>query len=648
MAQRVLMIVESPNKAKKIRGYFSNFNLMATVGHFKDLPRDAMGVEPPLHQPEYVVSEGKQAFIAKLKAAAKEADLIYVATDPDREGEAIAAHVVNTLGKSHSGKVSRITYTEITRKAIEQAIKSKRSVDWSLVRAQEARRVLDRYVGYLVSPELTKKFKAKGINTSLSAGRVQSVAVKLVDERQRAIESFEPIKHYGIAMTLVKAGIEFEAVWKPLVAKGELIIDVNEAKRVMERTHSVKVMKVLNVQRKVAAPKPLITSSYVRLMAAALKMTTKAAMDAAQKLFEAGLITYHRTDSPVMSDEFVQEVRAFAERNKLPLPATQRTVKVAANAQQGHECLRVTDINLMNPRLAGVDDDLLKAVYELVWMVTLQSQLVDGEDIATTVCFQNASEDVFASRARSVKLSGWRAAAAQFRQSNSARESTAELDSNEDQEEAAIVQTIPSLTESESLTPLSVTLQDKITEPDSPYTEKTLVEKLDKLGIGRPSTYAATIERIIQMQYVERNNKTLQLTATPFGSAMVSELDKQFGFMEYRYTADVEMSFDLIAQRKADYVSVVHTAWESLQNELNRYKANEVTGSVSAIDSAAIAKPSVSINAKAQPKGAPGEICPICGKGHLSVKKLGSGERAGRDFIGCSNFPICRFFQWMH
>lgn len=313
MAQRVLMIVESPNKAKKIRGYFSDFNLMATVGHFKDLPRDSMGVEPPMHKPEYVVSEGKQAFITKLRAAAKEADLIYVATDPDREGEAIAAHVVNTLGNSHSSKISRITYTEISRKAIEQAIQAKRSVDWNLVRAQEARRVLDRYVGYLVSPELTKKFKARGINTFLSAGRVQSVAVKLIDERQRAIEMFTPVKHFGVSVNLVKSGIEFEAVWKPLLAAGELITDVNDAKRVVDRTHSLKVIKVLNTPRKVAAPKPLITSSYVRLMAAALKMTTKASMDAAQKLFESGLITYHRTDSPVMSEEFIQEVRGFAE-----------------------------------------------------------------------------------------------------------------------------------------------------------------------------------------------------------------------------------------------------------------------------------------------------------------------------------------------
>lgn len=656
--QRVLMIVESPNKAKKIRGYFTSFNLMATVGHFKDLPRDSMGVEPPGHQPEWVVSEGKHTFITKLRAAAKNADLIYVATDPDREGEAIAAHVVNTLGKSHISKISRITYTEISRKAIEQAIQDKRSVDWSLVRAQEARRVLDRYVGYLVSPELTKKFKASGIDTFLSAGRVQSVAVKLIVERQREIDNFTPTKHFGVAVSLIKSGIEFEAIWKPLLKSGELITDLNLANTVIARTHTLKVIKVFNTPRKVPAPKPLITSSYVRLMAAALKLTTKAAMDAAQKLFEAGLITYHRTDSPTMSADFAVNVRAFAERNRLPVPATVRVVKEDANAQQGHECLRVTDIDLMNPRLAGIDDPHLKAVYELVWMVTLQSQLSDGEDLSTTISFQNSSEDLFASRSRKVKLPGWRAAADQFKQSTQSKTSTAELD-DADQEGSVGHISLPDLNENESLTPLSVNLQNKTTEAPSLYTEKMLVEKMEKLGIGRPSTYAATIEKIIQIHYVERNSKTLQLTPLPFGSAIVTALDKQFSFMEYGYTADIEMSFDLIAQRKADYLTVVHNAWASLQNELEQFKHTTLVDKPVLNDSAnavivkrtpliSTVKAISSVQPKSIKSSNPGDSCPECKKGVLSVKKIQSGVNAGRSFIGCSKFPHCRAFLWTH
>jgi len=662
--QRVLMIVESPIKAKKFRAFFPDFKLIATVGHFKDLPRESMGVEPPKHQPEYVVSEGKQSVVTQLKAAAKDADIIYVATDPDREGEAIAAHVVNTLGKAFANKISRITYTEISKKAIEGAIQAKRNVDWPLVRAQEARRVLDRYVGYLVSPELSRKFKAAGIGTFSSAGRVQSVAVKLVAERQREIDAFKPVKHFGVNVSLVKAGIEFEALWKPALKTGELVTDVNLANAVIARTHTVKVTHVASTPRKVPAPKPLITSSYVRLMGAALKMTTKAAMDSAQKLFEVGLITYHRTDSPTMSADFAAEVRAFAARKQLPVPVSIREIKLAANAQQGHECLRVTDIELMSPGAAGIDDPQLKAVYELVWMITLQSQLSDGENLSTTITFENGAKDSFISKALQVKQLGWRAAANLFKQNNEAKAATSDLDS--ENEEKLTPSSLPELSLNESFTPRSVTLQTKLTEAPSLYTEKTLVEKLEKLGIGRPSTYASTIERILQLNYVDRNKKTLQITPLPFGTAMVNALDKKFSFMEYSYTADIEMEFDLIAQRKAEYLPVVNTAFEALQQELERFKSAELSDkaqehlasmkpSPAATQIAKSSKPpsdaqsKPSINSTVTRKQCmPGDKCPDCETGVASIKKIKEGKNVGRSFIGCSNFPNCRLFQWLH
>ena len=662
--QRVLMIVESPNKAKKIRGYFPDFKLIATVGHFKDLPRESMGVEPPKHQPEYVVSEGKQSVVTQLKAAAKVADIIYVATDSDREGEAIAAHVVNTLGKTFANKISRITYTEISKKAIEGAIQARRNVDWPLVRAQEARRVLDRYVGYLVSPELSRKFKAAGIGTFSSAGRVQSVAVKLVAERQREIDAFKPVKHFGVSVSLVKAGIEFEALWKPALKTGELVTDVNLANAVIARTHTVKVTHVASTSRKVPAPKPLITSSYVRLMGAALKMTTKAAMDSAQKLFEAGLITYHRTDSPTMSADFAAEVRAFAVHKQLPVPVSIREVKLAANAQQGHECLRVTDIELMSPGAAGIDDPQLKSVYELVWMITLQSQLSDGENLSTTITFENGAKDSFISKALQVKQLGWRAAANLFKQNNEAKAATSDLDS--ENEEKLTPSSLPELSLNESFTPRSVTLQTKLTEAPSIYTEKTLVEKLEKLGIGRPSTYASTIERILQLNYVDRNKKTLQITPLPFGTAMVNALDKKFSFMEYSYTADIEMEFDLIAQRKAEYLPVVNTAFEALQQELERFKSSELSDkaqehlasmkpSPAATPIAKSSKPPSAVPSQPSTNSTvtgkqcmPGDKCPECKTGIASIKKIKEGKNVGRSFLGCSNFPNCRLFQWLH
>jgi DNA topoisomerase-1 len=631
---KVLMIVESPNKAKKIRGFFPGFTLVATVGHFKDLPADSMGVEPPDHKPDYVVSKGKQAIVTKLRAAAKAADIIYVATDPDREGEAIAAHVVNTLGKVHEKKIARITYTEVNKKAIERAIEMKRTVDWPLVKAQEARRVLDRYVGYLVSPELTKKLKSRG-----AAGRVQSPAVRLIVDRQREIQTFKPITHYGVTASMINAGIEFEAVWKPGIPQHTLITDIQQAETVMSRTHTLTVHQVDKVPRIVAPPKPLITSSYVRLMGGALKMTTKTAMDAAQKLFEAGLITYHRTDSPTMSDEFVATVRAFAHNNKLPVPPTVRELRGSANAQQGHECLRVTDIELV--KADGLDDPQLRAVYGLVWLVTLQSQLADGEDALTTIQFRNATDDVFVSKARQVMQAGWRLAARQFQQPDAGT-------ADEQEDDRVSPSTLPALVVNQLLTPTSVTLRTKVTEPPSPYTEKSLVEKLEKLGIGRPSTYASTIERIVQMGYVARHKKSLQLTATEQGIAVIDELAGHFVFMEYSYTAQIESAFDAIAQRKADYLGVVHTAWEALQQELKHFSGGASNvAPVPAVPLAPTQQPKQPARV-IEPKAIPGSRCPSCASGVLSINKLKSGSNAGRAFMGCTHFPVCRFFQWVH
>lgn len=679
---QVLMIVESPNKAKKIRGYFPEFNVIATVGHFKDLPPKEFGVSPPLHKPEYIVVEGKEPIISKMTAAAKKADVIYVATDPDREGEAIAAHVVNTLGQAHAKKIARITYDEISKAAIQKAISAKRQVDWPLVRAQEARRVLDRYVGYTVSPVLTDKLRKLGYSEFLSAGRVQSVAVRLVVERAQEIAVFKSITHYGVKARLIKVGVEFDVSWKPDKPAGELVTDISEAQTVIVRTNTLKLINLSQTPRKIAAPKPLITSSYVRLMSAALKLTTKQAMDAAQSLFEQGLITYHRTDSPTMSEDFMVTVRDFAVRHKLPIPDTARQAKAGAHAQAGHECLRVTDINLVNARAAGVDDALLQSVYQLIWTITLESQLAAGEDIVTTAQFVNHAQDSFFSKTKSKKFLGWRQAAVLFSQSTETKEAATSLES---ESEDATLASLPDLKINESLTPLSVELETKKTEPPAAYTEKTLVEKLDKLGIGRPSTYAQVIERIIFMNYVTRQAKTLRLDPTPKGCSIVLAMNTHFSFMEYAYTATLEESFDLIAQRKAEYLPVVNQAWESLTQEMKRFEAAALPSDIERFKPTSVSNtdktPTVrnqTITKKAQPKksptntplndkkvgdikkpvtsdkkhvppsskATPGDKCPNCNQGTIEVKKLKSGKNIGRPFMGCSAYPACNFFQW--
>jgi DNA topoisomerase-1 len=400
-------------------------------------------------------------------------------------------------------------------------------------------------------------------------------------------------------------------------------------------------------------------------MGSVLKLTTKVAMDAAQKLFEAGLITYHRTDSPAMSAEFVGCVRTFATKHRLPAPASPRIHKMKANAQGAHECLRVVDIEMRDIAGAGIDDPLLKKVYTLVWMITLQSQLADGENTVTTAILKNGSNDSFISKATQVKFQGWRDAAVKFGHSHDLKSATEELNSQENSEKAP-VGSLPELIIGESLTPLRVDLVTKLTEPPAVFTEKSLVKTLEKMGIGRPSTFASTIEKILQVNYVTRNSK-LQFAPTALGKAMVHALNPEFSFMTYQYTADIEESLDLIALGKAEYKSVVQSAWDVLLKELESFKTKPLPSQINLI--AADTQPPV---AGAQPERAtasgsrrkptkasssatrttkpttstPGSLCPECKTGKLQMKKIQGGANAGKSFIGCTSYPQCRFFSW--
>lgn len=648
----VLMIVESPVKAKKIKSFFPAFEILATLGHFKDLPRAGMGVEPPFHKPEYVVMEGKEKIITKLRFSAKKADIIYVATDPDREGEAIAAHVANTLGNTFSSKISRVTYTEITKSAIEKAIQAKRKIDWQLVKAQEARRVLDRYIGYMVSSELSNKFKQAGINTYLSAGRVVSVALRLIVDRHNEILSFVPTTHYGVTATLIKSGIEFEAQWAPQLPPKTLMTDANLAHAVASRTHALTITQIDKQPKKVLPPQPLITTSYVKLVSAKLKITTKKAMDAAQTLFEHGLITYHRTDSPYMSPDFAHSVRKYAERNQLTVPPDIREVKAKANAQEAHECLRVTDITQVNVKLADVDDEYLSSIYQLIWLTTLESQLADGIDHVTTVLLKNAAEDSFIARTKQQSAPGWRAASLKLLGNafykNQADNNAAEIPTF----------SLPDLSPKESLTALKTNVITKKTEAPSIYNEHSLIDRLEKLGIGRPSSYASTIERMVTLNYVLRDKK-LRITPQEIGIATTESLKSKFAFMDYQFTAELETAIDDIAERKQEYVKVVNQVWNKLQHEIALYKQSptprlpqsvkpidEVTKSSSSIKKSSLDKTRKSPSGSRQSKVSAGAQCPTCSQGVLAMKKIANGPNTGKSFLGCNKFPACKHFQW--
>ena len=672
----ILFVVESPNKAKSIRNYFPDFKVVATVGHFRDLPVDRIGAEPPKHEPEYVTMEGKADVEKNLRAAANKATVIYLATDPDREGEAIAAHVANLLGQKHKAKIHRVTYVEVNKKSIENAINNKRQIDWALVRAQEARRVIDRYVGYIVSPVLTNKFKehVSAIHF-LSAGRVQTIALKLIVERQRTIQNFKSVEHYGVTAYCLKEGIDYRAQWAAngisdaSLASTEddekkqgsgLMTDKALAEAVKARTDALTVFKVVKKAVAIAPSKPLTTSSFVRLMSGKLRLTTKASMDAAQKLFEQGLITYHRTDSPVMSNDAQEAVRAFARAQGLPVPETARTVKAKQGSQEGHECLRVTDIANTLPEL--VDQSLMK-VYQLVWLTTLQSQLANAIDDRTTVILKNATEDVFIAKGSVQKELGWRAS---LKLSKNDSIESEKIKGGEEK-----IAKLPMLAEGEAAIVESTTLEIKHTKPLSVFSEKTLVEKLDKLNIGRPATYAQIIERINEQGYIERDTK-LNLTSTALGECVIDVLDGQYSFLNYEYTAELESLFDQIADRKHEmsYLPVVDAVYSSLEFDSSTLEALALPTVI--CEKMRLVKPKAKPKSKSKKSGAKkmgtvvafssakknsgmdkssfvvGTQCTTCQSGTLSIKSLKGGDNVGKEFVGCSAFPTCKHFQWVN
>jgi len=349
-----LLIVESPGKTKKVQDFLKDFQgsewlVKASFGHIRDLPKKEMGVDTENFKPKYVPTDKGKSVIKQLSELAKKADSIYLATDPDREGEAIAWHLLDALkGPIAKKPVKRVTYTEITEKAVCEAVSQPRDIDMNLVAAQEGRRVLDRLVGYTVSPILSQS--AGG---NLSAGRVQSPALRLVVERERKIKDFKVIQHYGVELffdykELVSDG--WKAVWLPkqgwLEPNQEYFLDQITATKIAALT-SLKVVDCLDTENKTSPPAPFTTSSLQQAASNALKMSPKKTMEVAQKLYEEGLITYMRTDSPNLSAEAASEIRNWALQNDLPLPAEVRVFAVKKGAQEAHEAIRPTHVDVV-------------------------------------------------------------------------------------------------------------------------------------------------------------------------------------------------------------------------------------------------------------------------------------------------------------
>ena len=590
-----LLILESPGKVKKVQEILGpGWKVAASVGHVRDLPTKEMGVAAPDFKPHYVPTDRGKEVLARLAGLVKNADAVYLATDPDREGEAIAWHLADAL-KLKDAK--RVTYAEITEKAIKAALDAPRSIDMALVAAQEGRRVLDRFCGYMVSGPLSNVAGQK-----LSAGRVQSPAVRLVVEREREIQNFYSMTHYGAELTFenvdnITDGWKASWLVKPWLEEGKEYLADRPLAEKAASLRSLEVIDCKESESRSAPPAPFTTSSLQQAASNALKFSPKQTMQLAQKLYEGGHITYMRTDSPNLSKDAVEAIRAFCESQGWPLVEKPRTWKSREGAQEAHEAIRPTHIEKED---AGEIADE-KALYRLIRLRSLASQLEDAV-YAVRVLQLGAELDgkqaVFETRGRTMLSQGWKVLAA-----NDA--ATEDADDSAEPENP-----VPAMKPGTCPTALSGVVLTKKTKPVARYTEASLVRELEKRGIGRPSTYAAILDTIMSRGYVKTEKRNL--IPTPLGVVVVDSLCGNFSFVEYEFTRTMEQALDDIADGKAQYRVIISEAHTRLEQELQTFSR------------------------------ATGKVCEKCGKLMVRrTKKPGKDGKGGYDFWGCSGWPEC-------
>lgn len=602
-----LMIVESPNKVKKIQGMLgSGWTVKASVGHIRDLPKTTTGVDTSNFRPTYETTNPK--VVQGLKAAAKslrDTD-IYLATDPDREGEAIAWHIQQVLGVKSPW---RVIFQEITDSAIKKAVQSPRAMDLHLVAAQEARRVIDRLVGYTVSGPLTRTLRREARFSSIkaSAGRVQTPALRLVVERERAIRDFVPRDHFG-AQILFSGGWHAEWVTKPWCPEGEVLITDRQLAERAARTRQVSVQTAQDGTAQESPPPPFTTSSLQQAASTTLKMRPQDTMKTAQSLFEAGAITYIRTDSPVLSEESVAAIREEARRRQWPLPEQPPRYKAKGNAQEAHEAIRPTHIEQTD--CGGSPTE--QALYALIWRRTMASQLLPARYATRTVNLVSLDHTgprpyTFLAASRTLTHPGWRIT----QQAETAAQTEEEGDDSEGPNP------VPVLRSGQALTAQDGKIIIKKTKAPPRYTEASLIKALESQGIGRPSTYAAILANIERRGYVSLKKRALY--AEPLGESVIDILGPHFSFADLPYTADMESALDQIAAGQSSYQSVVRAAWERLEGECAAQPGFAIRENVSGAST---------------PTG-PVIPCPQCGKPLRSL----TGKRG--PFWGCSGYPQC-------
>lgn len=596
-----LVIVESPSKAKTIKKYLGNdYEVIASQGHIIDLPVSKMAVDTENDfKPEYKVMKGKAKIVKQIKDEAKNKDRIYLATDPDREGEAIAWHIKNVLNINDSEEC-RIEFHEITQNAVKKAVKNPRKVDQNLVDAQQARRILDRIVGYKLSPLLWKKIK-KG----LSAGRVQSVALKIIMDKEREIRNFKSEEYWLIFAKLAHCkDIVLAKFYGDINGKIELKNEkqVNEILSKID-SKEYKVIDVKKSERKKNPPAPFTTSSLQQEASRKLGYGVKRTMMIAQKLYEAGHITYMRTDSTRLSDEAKKMAKEYIKSEFGDKYYTDREFKAKGNAQDAHEAIRPTHVEA-NLDLEKDEERL----YNLIKNRFLASQMAIAIYDTTKIRIQ-VEDYIFHVNGSVIKFDGF------MKLYIEGKDAKAKGKDTDQEDEELENNNLPILNIGDALTQKDLKAEQKFTEPPVRYTEASLVKAMEEKGIGRPSTYAPTISTLQDRVYIEKENK--YLVPTELGEIVDNMMEENFkDIVDLKFTAEMETKLDMVAENKENYVEMLHEFYEPFIKNLE-----EVEDKIEKVKI---------------PEQVSDEKCELCGR-NMVIKQGRFGK-----FLACPGYPECK------
>ncbi len=609
-----LVIVESPAKANTIKGYLgSNYKVIASKGHVRDLPKSTLGIDVENgFLPHYINIRGKGDVIKELKKEAKNAKKVFLATDPDREGEAISWHIATQLGIDPD-RACRITFNETTKGAVKEAIKNPRKINIDLVNSQQARRILDRLVGFSLSEVLWKKVKS-----GLSAGRVQSVATRIITEREREIKAFVPQEYWTVDATLCAGS--GEKITARLYGDKRAKIKISGEAKALEIENKLKdgvfkVSMVKHAEKQKLPASPFTTSTLQQEASKKLGFQTQKIMKIAQELYEGlnlgaefggfqGLITYMRTDSQRISPEAQNAAAAFIEENygKEFLPQTRRIYKTATNSQDAHEAIRPVDIYIQPSLVKKVLSSDQYKLYKLIWERFIASQMQSAIFDTVSIEIENSGY-IFKTGGYTVKFRGYMA--------------VYETADDEAEEGQVSLTKLPDIEKGEILIAESVTKQQRFTEPPPRFTEASLVKFLEENGIGRPSTYATIISTIISRDYVRRDGKAL--VATELGEVTTQFMCENFPeVVDYEFTAFMESELDSIEHK----ANTIHGVLSSFYGKFER-----------ALKSAEANKKDYALASDIQESDV---ICEKCGS--RMVYKTG---RFGK-FLACPNYPSCK------